>query len=610
MDKLLQEQLKNNEDILVVSKKDRRVLSRVPDKAGYRKNFDRRLIKVPGKSAEETFEEMIGKENLGRRYLVNYPVKVEYYLVGKKHLDITRAIDISTTGILLETSEELAAALDIATDINLKFEITPGSMPEGYEMQVDILAKVIRSAKSEDGKTLVGLEFTQSLAQYANKKKNRYLLGVAALALFIATLCIMLMRAESVLYFKFNKTLYTYSIIAATFLLTRYLFAVFYRPVPIDKEFTPGVSIIIPCFNEVDWIERTIVSCINQDYPLEKLEVIVVDDCSIDGSYEKISAVIEELKEREKLYDIENRVSYIRQEQNAGKREAMGRGALLAKHDLLVFVDSDSFLDPYAIRNIVQPFKDADMGGVSGRTDVANTYTNALTKMQAVRYYISFRIMKAAESYFDAVTCLSGPLACYRKDLVLKYLDPWLEQKFFGERATFGDDRSMTNFILREHRTTYQDTAICSTIVPNTYSVFLKQQMRWKRSWLRESLIAASFMWKKEPFMALSFYMGVLVPIFAPFIVLYNLIYIPLMHRVFPVTFVTGIFLMALLMSMAQLLLKKSTTWVYGLWFVAYYEAVLLWQMPIAWFTFWKNTWGTRLTPADIEASMKKKRGK
>lgn len=610
MDKLLQEQLKNNEDVLVVSKKDRRVLSRVPDKAGYRKNFDRRLIKVPGKSAEETFEEMIGKENLGRRYLVNYPVKVEYYLVGKKHLDITRAIDISTTGILLETSEELATALDIATDINLKFEITPGSMPEGYEMKVDILAKVIRSAKSEDGKTLVGLEFTQSLAQYANKKKNRYLLGVAALALFIATLCIMLMRAESVLYFKFNKTLYTYSIIAATFLLTRYLFAVFYRPVPIDKEFTPGVSIIIPCFNEVDWIERTIISCINQDYPLEKLEVIVVDDCSIDGSYEKITTVIEELKEREKLYDIENRVSYIRQEQNAGKREAMGRGALLAKHDLLVFVDSDSFLDPYAIRNIVQPFKDADMGGVSGRTDVANTYTNALTKMQAVRYYISFRIMKAAESYFDAVTCLSGPLACYRKDLVLKYLDPWLEQKFFGERATFGDDRSMTNFILREHRTTYQDTAICSTIVPNTYSVFLKQQMRWKRSWLRESLIAASFMWKKEPFMALSFYMGVLVPIFAPFIVLYNLIYIPLMHRVFPVTFVTGIFLMALLMSMAQLLLKKSTTWVYGLWFVAYYEAVLLWQMPIAWFTFWKNTWGTRLTPADIEASMKKKRGK
>ena len=40
------------------------------------------------------------------------------------------------------------------------------------------------------------------------------------------------------------------------------------------------------------------------------------------------------------------------------------------------------------------------MGGVSGRTDVANTYTNVFTKMQSVRYYIAFRIMKAAESFW------------------------------------------------------------------------------------------------------------------------------------------------------------------------------------------------------------------
>ncbi len=417
------------------------------------------------------------------------------------------------------------------------------------------------------------------------------------------------MRAESVLYFKFNKILYTYSIIAATFLLTRYLFAAFYRPVPIDPDFTPGVTIVIPCFNEERWIQKTILGCINQDYPTDKLEVIVVDDCSNDQSLAKIKEIIEELKIKEKRYDIENRLHYIHQEQNAGKRHALARGTLMARHELVVFADSDSFLDPFAIRNVVQPFKDVKMGGVSGRTDVANTYTNALTKMQAVRYYIAFRILKAAEGYFDAVTCLSGPLACYRKSLVIKHMDHWLNQKFLGEKATFGDDRSMTNFILRENRTGYQDTAICNTIVPNTHRIFLKQQMRWKRSWLRESLIAAAFMGKKEPFMALSFYMGVLVPFLAPVIVLYNFIYIPLAHRVLPVTFIIGICLMALLMSMAQLLLRKSSTWIFGLWFCLYYEAVLLWQMPIAWFTFWKTTWGTRLTPADLAARLKKKRG-
>lgn len=56
---------------------------------------------------------------------------------------------------------------------------------------------------------------------------------------------------------------------------------------PIDTKYTPGVTIIIPCFNEEEWIQRTILSCINQDYPIDKLEVIVVDDCSNDKSVEK-----------------------------------------------------------------------------------------------------------------------------------------------------------------------------------------------------------------------------------------------------------------------------------------------------------------------------------
>ena len=168
----------------------------------------------------------------------------------------------------------------------------------------------------------------------------------------------------------------------------------------------------------------------------------------------------------------------------------------------------------------------------------------------------------------------------------------------------------MTNMILRHNRTDYQDTAICYTIVPNDYDVFLKQQMRWKRSWLRESLIAGSFMWKKEPFAAISFYMGLLVPIIAPVIVCYNLLYIPITHRVFPTAFIIGMLLMALLMSACQALLRRSTTWLYGIWFCLYYEMVLLWQMPIAWFTFWKSTWGTRMTPADLEEQERKQKAK
>lgn len=597
--------MEGKKDILLQPRPDRRLLPNVPDKEGLRTNSDRRG--AVDDNIHDRVKKSIDENGTGIRYLVDYPVKVR---VGRKLGSVTcTAMDISSSGMALRLKPELAQKIEVDSKLRLQFEILPGTMPEGYESKVKIDAQCVRLFTNAEGEPCCGVEFDEGLAQYVSRTRNRYAFPAVCFFMFFVIFMIVMMRTESVLYFKFNKWLYLYSIVAAVFLLTRYLFAAFYKPVPIDPKFTPGVTIIIPCFNEETWIRRTIISCLNQDYPLDKLEVIVIDDHSTDKSVEKIKETIDELSEKEARYDVKDRLSYFVQPKNAGKREAMAVGTKLAKHDLVVFVDSDSFLSPFAIYNIVQPFKDKDMGGVSGRTDVANTYTNSLTKLQAVRYYISFRIMKAAEAYFDAVTCLSGPLSCYRKDLVMENMDAWLNQTFLGQKATFGDDRSMTNFILRKHRTSYQDTAICATIVPNDYEVFLRQQMRWKRSWLRESINAGRFMWKKEPFMALFFYMGVLVPIVAPAIVLYNLVYVPIAHRVFPYTFILGMILMSLMMSLTQKILRKSTTWLYGIWFCLYYEAVLLWQMPIAWVTFWKANWGTRMTQADVD-ELNKKKGK
>lgn len=593
-------------DVLLNPRKDRRLLSNVPDKEEIRDNIDRRGYQLLDEHKEDPSGFIMSK-NAGIRYVMKTDAEVTCKSVkGNKKL-IVKSIDISTTGLLLELKDEIQ--LDIinnAEEIKLKFKILPGAMPEGYEMKVKTKGEKVRDSITSEGKIICGIEFTETLSEYSSRKKDRYVLVTSSFILLFITLFIILMRAESIIYFRFNKWIYLYSIIAAVFLLSRYLFGMLYKPMTIDVDYTPGVTIIIPCFNEEEWIERTILSCINQDYPIDKLEVIVVDDCSNDKSVDKIKETIERLSSEAERFETKQRLKYFVQENNLGKRDALCRGVKEAKHDLVVFVDSDSFLDPFAIRNLVQPFKDPKMGGVSGRTDVANTYTNVLTKMQSVRYYIAFRIMKAAEAYFDAVTCLSGPLACYKKQMILDNMDAWLNQRFLGQKATFGDDRAMTNFVLKGHRTSYQDTAICSTIVPNKYRVFLKQQMRWKRSWLRESIIAGKFMWKKEPFMAVFFYMGVVVPIVAPIVVTYNLIYVPIIHKIFPTTFLVGILMMALMMSFAQMFLRKSTTWVFGMVFCIYYEAVLLWQMPIAWVTFWKSTWGTRMTPSDIKAQRKK----
>ena len=380
---------KEIEDILIRQKEDRRLLSHVPDTSGLRTNQDRRSQN--GHGGNHDFSDIIASDAAGRRYAVEYDVTV--YRQGK--VTHARGIDVSTTGMLLrfDPSEELDDAGE-GESMKISFQITPGSMPEGYEMKIKKMpVRCVRTFRRDgDDGLLAGVQFTHSLSEYANKKKGRYRLAIASCFLFIVVFAIVLMRAESVIYFRFNKYLYMYSIIAASLLLSRYLFGTFYRSVPIDPAYTPGVTIIIPCFNEETWIRRTILSAINQDYPPDKLEVIIVDDCSNDHSLDRIKDTVTELQETDQLFRTKDRIRWYKQPKNMGKREAMAVGAKLSKKELLVFVDSDSFLDPFAVRNIVQPFKDEKMGGVSGRTDVANTYTNSLTKMQSVRYYIAFRI--------------------------------------------------------------------------------------------------------------------------------------------------------------------------------------------------------------------------
>ena len=598
-------------DVLLSERADRRILPDVPDPVGFRSAFDRRGAAESTTDDPREIDAIIKKRKSGIRYKSKFPVRVhcrdkngrEYSFEGESR-------DISDTGLLLKVDEMDAKLLMEAGQADLRFRIPPGSMPEGREMKVHTRASCVRSCV-RDGETCVGFEFAEELGTYMHRHKDRYLYVCSIILLFFISLMVVLMRSESLIYFKYNALMYSYSLIAAMFLLTRYAFGAMYRPVEIDPDFKPSVTIIIPCFNEETWISRTIISCMNQNYPADKLEVIVVDDCSTDRSVEVIRETIDKIAQAEDdRLQIRNRLSYIVQEKNAGKRAALCRGVDVAKGEFVIFVDSDSFLDPYAVVNLVQPFRDPKMGGVAGRTDVANTYTNSLTKMQSVRYYIAFRVMKASEALFDTVTCLSGPLSCYRKSIVKEHEEEWLNQKFLGHKATFGDDRAMTNFVLKDHRTYYQDTAVCSTIVPNKQKVFLKQQMRWKRSWLRESLMAGEFMWRKEPFAALNFYIGLLVPILAPIVVVYNLFYVPFTQHIFPTTFLVGLLLMSMMMSFAQLLFRKSSTWYFGFLFCIYYEVILLWQMPVAWVTFWKSTWGTRMTPSDVKEKEKRKKKK
>jgi len=514
------------------------------------------------------------------RYSSDFPVTI---FVGNDGAAVTLngvARDVSDGGMLIEMKD--GTPLAAGSEIRIKFHIPEATMPEEYiHGKLEVEGTVLRRQSETN---FYNIAFKENLSKRLSRTVWRYLRIVAIFGIALTLALIVFSKVQNLRFFWFDIPVFLYSICVGSFLVSRFLFAAFYRP-PRDSEHDlPTVSLIIPAFNEEDLIRRALIHSLEIAYPRDKMECIVVNDGSSDGTLNTIEEVHKEYPELVVL-DLDR---------NRGKRYALAAGAKISKGEIIIFMDSDSFLRPEAIRHLVQGFADPEIAAVSGHCEVENQWTNFLTKMQAVRYYIGFRIIKGAESVFNSVTCLSGPLSAYRRNVVMQFLDPWVNQTFFGREATFGDDRSLTNFILKKRKVIYDARAVTTTFVPENYSQFFRQQVRWKRSWFRESLRAGAFMWRKQPLMSASFYLGFILPLIGPFVVLRAIIFLPVFQGVTPFTYIFGIVLMSALMCSTYLFEKRSRLWFYGIPFCFFYMFILIWQLPWAMVTFWKTGWGTR----------------
>ncbi len=381
-----------------------------------------------------------------------------------------------------------------------------------------------------------------------------------------------------------------YSITVVFYILGRFVGALFYRPVP-DVGFRPSVTVIVPAFNEEDGIIGTIESCLAVDYPAELLEVIAVNDGSTDGTWERM---LEAKARWPQVYAVDLGRNY-------GKRAAMAEGIRRARGEILCFVDSDSYLKPDAVTAIVQPFADTRVGTVVGHAYVRNSMVNWITKMQQVRYYSAFRVIKSMESLLSGtVTCASGCCAAYRALVVRPLLHDWEFQTFLGRPATFGDDRALTNRVLSRHRVVYQSTARADTVAPDSLRKFFRQQLRWKKSWLRESLYVVRLFWRKNPLAALFTYASIVFPFLAPFVVLHAVLGRLVGGSVSGLWFyLIGTYAMALLYSLFYAFQRDDGLWHHGMTFVVLYMAVLVFQTYWGILTMRDTRWGTRASTVD-----------
>lgn len=379
-----------------------------------------------------------------------------------------------------------------------------------------------------------------------------------------------------------------YSLLITTYILSRFVFAYFHKPVAAVASYEPTVTFVVPALNEEDNIAETIRRFTEVDYPKEKIEVITINDGSTDGTLGEMQRIAREIEGQVR------RVEVVNWEQNRGKRDGMAEGVKRATHDIIIFVDSDSFIEPDCVRHLVKFFANREVGAVSGHTDVYNADDNTLTQMQALRYYIAFRIYKAAESVFGNVTCCPGCCSAYRREYLMEFIDEWLHQKFLGGKCTFGDDRSLTNYIIRKYRAVYSSEARAHTVVPANFGKYVKQQQRWKKSWVRETLIASVFMWRKNPIAAFSFYAYVFLSLISPIVFFRAMILHPITEGAWPFIYLAGLFLMLLLHGLYYRLAVGPRKWGLAVACFWFYTVILMWQLPWAMVTIKDSRWGTR----------------
>ena len=382
-----------------------------------------------------------------------------------------------------------------------------------------------------------------------------------------------------------------YSLGVSLYLLSRFVIAYFYE---VDNkkmrvDYLPTISFGVPAKNEEDNIRETILKMAKSDYPKNKFDIIAVNDGSTDNTLQEM-LVAKEIAARHGAV-----VKVIDWKENRGKREGMAECVKMSKKDLVIFVDSDSFVNQSTARNLVKYFSDPQVVAVAGQAYVTNENKNYLTKMQSVRYYIAFKAYKAAEAMFNSVTCCSGCCSAYRRQAVMEVLADWGQQRFLGIACTYGDDRSLTNFLLRRgYKTLFAEEAICHTMVPDNFRQFMRQQLSWKKSWVRESLIASTFIWRRNIIMSLSFYLGFILPLAAPIIVLRALVWYPYMTGLVPCYYLLGLMLMSLIYGLYYYIHTRDRKWFYGVLFAVFYTLVLIWQLPWAIINIRDSRWGTR----------------
>ena len=262
-----------------------------------------------------------------------------------------------------------------------------------------------------------------------------------------------------------------------------YRFILSRRARPIVSDFRATTSVIVPSFHEDPEILMSALESWRRQQPDEIIVVLDVEDLE---AYRRITALADPTV-RPVLFH------------HVGKRSALGAGVRLAKNDILVLTDSDTWWQPGLLENVLMPFADPRVGAVGTHQNVYQRDTSIWRRIADWMVNLRYLDYVPAMGRAGAVPCISGRTAVYRREAVLLVLDHLENEFFLGRRCISGDDGRLTWLVLASgYRTVHQPTARAQSMFPSSFRAFIKQRIRWSRNSYRCYLtaIAKGWLWR------------------------------------------------------------------------------------------------------------------
>lgn len=357
-----------------------------------------------------------------------------------------------------------------------------------------------------------------------------------------------------------------------------------------DSPFTPGITVIVPAYNEAVGIVQSVHSLLSLRYPL--FEIVVINDGSTDDTIGRLDDAFDlapiALALRTSIETKPVRTTYLSRrhrnlivvdKENGGKADAMNAGANAATHPYVCAIDADAIIEPDALLGVAAPIIDDPdrVVATGGIVRIANGCTidhgrivrvqlpqSRVAVLQVIEYFRAFLVGRVGWTSMNALLIISGAFGLFQRD-VLEEVGGWW-------RDTVGEDVELVVRIHRRYRelglpyrVTFVPDPVCWTEAPEDLRTLSGQRRRWQRGlgqtlWRHRDVVFrpryGAFGMVALPYFLLFEFLGPVIELFGPPITI-AAFFLHDLSLLFLVAFLAVAFLLGLVLTTAALALEE-----------------------------------------------------